>query len=80
MGVTCVEKREAALTAGAGCDITGQSVDDLGSERGHQELCDPGSLESAASGTARVLASVLGRTAQRVRESGAARVASARAG
>ncbi len=62
MGVTGVEKREAAVAAGAGCDVAGQSLDDFGNQRGHEWVCDPSGLESAPSGTARIVAAVLGRT------------------
>jgi hypothetical protein len=68
------EKRQVPLVMDA------TSLDDFGDQRGHEWVCDPGGLESAPSGTAGVLASVLGRTAGRARESGAARVGSARAG
>jgi hypothetical protein len=43
-------------------------------------VCDPGGLESAPSGTAGILASILGRTAGRTRQSGAAGVGRARTG
>jgi hypothetical protein len=52
------EKRQLPLVLDA------TSLDDPGDQRGDQRVCDPGSLESAASGTARVLASVLGRTVE----------------
>src|SRR5216683_2708604 len=80
MGVTLVEKRKASIAAGAGCHVAGQPVDHFGGQRGSEGLCDPGGLESAPSAPGRIMASVLGRTAQRVRESGAARVGSDRAG
>ena len=60
--------------------VTGQSVDDFSDQRGHEWVCDPSGLGSASSGTAGNLATVLGRTAERVRESGAARVGSTRTG
>src|SRR3989442_6407418 len=78
MGVTLVEKRKASITTGDGCHFAGQSVDDFGGKLGHEQLCDPGGLESAPSATGRLMASVLGRTAQRVRQSGAPRVGSDR--
>src|SRR6266702_3498185 len=52
----------------------------LGNQCGPEWVCNPGGLESASSGTARVVATVLGRTAGRARESGATRVGSARTG
>src|SRR2546430_17625983 len=78
MDVTLVEKRKASITAGDGCDVAGESLDDFGSQRGHKGLCHSGGLESACSATGRLMASVLGRTAQRVRKSSAARVGSDR--
>ena len=58
----------------------GNRLPDFGDQRGYEWMCDPGGLESAASGTAGILASVLGRTAGRARESGSARVGSAATG
>src|SRR5438045_3766863 len=63
MGVTLVEKRHASVTAGAGCHVAGQSLDDFGDQCRHQGVCDPGGLESASSRAGRVLAPVLGGTA-----------------
>src|SRR5712691_635793 len=80
MGVTLVEKRTAAIAAGAGCHVAGQSLDDFGGQRRPEGVCDPGRLESAPSGAKRLMASLLGGTAQGVRPSGAGRVASDRAG
>ena len=80
MGITLVAKRKAAITAGAGCDVAGPSLDDFGGKPGHEQLCHPAGLESAPRATGRIMASVLGRAAQRVRESGAARGGRARAG
>ncbi len=45
MGVTLVEKRQASLTAGDGCDVAGQSVNAFGGQRGHEQVCDPAGLE-----------------------------------
>ena len=73
MGVTLVEKRKASITAGDGCDFAGESMDDFGGQRGHKGLCHSGGLESDCRAAGRLLASVLGRTAQRVRESSAGR-------
>ncbi len=70
MGVTLVEERKASITAGDGCDVAGQSLDDFGGKLGQQGLCHSGGLERACSAAGRLMASVLGRTAQRVRPSG----------
>src|SRR6266702_192632 len=80
IGVTLVEKREASITARDRCHVTAQSLDDIGHQRGPEWVCNPGGLESASSGTAGVVATVLGRTTGRARESGATRVGSARTG
>jgi len=42
MGVTFVAKRKAAMSAGDGCDVAGQSLDDFGGKLGHEWVCDPG--------------------------------------
>src|SRR6266702_5415495 len=44
MGVALVEKRKASSTAGAGCDIAGESLDDFGGKPGHEWVRDPGGL------------------------------------
>ena len=71
------DKRQFPLVMDA--TSLGNRLPDFGGECGHQGLCHSGGLESAASATARLLAAVLGRTAQRLRPSRAPRVASHRA-
>src|SRR5258707_14656864 len=72
------EKRQLPLVMDA--TSLGNRLPDFGGKPGHEWVCDPGGLESAPSGTGRIMASVLGGTAQRARESGAERRGSARAG